>query len=261
MATPNHSGVEAIQMARKFQYTGVDLRISDHLGELKINSSAEEINQIKDAFKSEGVKPSGLLCYNESGNDEPTSWVRMKESILRHLEIAARLGSPSIRIFGGNPKSCKNPKEYIAKTADVIAEVLQKDDSGVAILIQNHEGSYSVEHSLDLINLTGNDRFGLLYSPEHCIITGESLDDLYPSIKKVTKQIYYADILKIQDGYKYTLPGKGCIFLKESLDALGGKDYDGWITLKWEKIWNPELEEPEIALPYFIEYCKSIGLK
>ena len=254
MATPNKSGPEAIRMAREFGYMGVDLRVSDHKGELKLNSSIQEINQIKDVFASEGIKPSGLLCYNETGSDEPESWKRMTESILRHLEIAERLGSPTIRIFGGNPRESGNSEDYTKRTADAIAAAIQRDDSKTGILIQNHFGNYSVKEALELIKKTGNDRLGLVFSPDHCIITEEPLSDLYSLVKPVTRQLYIADVIKTESDHDGTLPGKGCVPLNEAYEALGGDGFEGWVTFKWEKLWNPVLEEPEIALPYFIKY-------
>jgi sugar phosphate isomerase/epimerase len=133
------------------------------MGELKLDSTEHDINQIKDAFDSEGIKPSGLLCYNECGSDEPSSWDKMKESILKHLDIATKLGSPSIRIFGGYPGKSVNLEEYTNRTAEAVSKALMKDSSRVSVLIQNHYGSYSVKEALELIRKTGSDRFGLVF--------------------------------------------------------------------------------------------------
>ena len=29
-------------------------------------------------------------------------------------------------------------------------------------------------------------------------------------------------------------------------------NYDGYVSFEWEKYWHPEIEEPEVALPDFI---------
>lgn len=254
MATPGWSGVEAIKMAREYGYSAVDLRVSDHKGELTLNATDREINEIKDAFDSEGVEPSSLFCYNTVGSDEPSSWGKMTESIIKNLEIAGRLGAPFIRIFGGDPGKSNNPGDYIIRTAEAIANALRICDNEVAALIQNHTGSYSAKEAVKLIKQTGSDRFGLAFSPDHCVITEEPLGELFPLIKPFTRQLYIADLIKTQSGYSPVLPGKGCVPLQEVYKLLGAKDFEGWITFKWEKIWHAELEEPEVALPYFIDY-------
>jgi sugar phosphate isomerase/epimerase len=83
---------------------------------------------------------------------------------------------------------------------------------------------------------------------------GESFSELYPMIKPVTKQIYIADVTKVDNEYRGVLPGKGSVPLKEVFSSLVSKNFDCWVTFKWEKIWNSGLEEPEVALPYFKDY-------
>lgn len=261
MATPKQSGIEAIQMARQYGYAGVDLRVSDHMGELTLSSTPQQINDIKKAFLTEGIEPSGLLCYNDVGSDNPSSWKRMTESILRNLEIAARIEAPTVRIFGGNPEESTNPEDYCARTAQAIAEALMKDGSNITVLIQNHENNYLAKEAVSLIKRIGSDRFGLVFSPDHCIITGEPLSEVYPLIKPVTRQLYIADVIKIESKYKSILPEKGCVPLNEAYQFIGGDMFEGWITFKWEKIWFPELEEPEEALPYFIKHLDTIFTK
>lgn len=63
MATPEQSGAQAIQMAGKYGYQGVDIRIAETKGELKIDSSITEINGLRKVFDGEGIIPSSVLCY------------------------------------------------------------------------------------------------------------------------------------------------------------------------------------------------------
>ena len=34
----------------------------------------------------------------------------------------------------------------------------------------------------------------------------------------------------------------------EAIDILAKNDYKGYYSFEWEKMWHPEIEEPEIAL-------------
>ncbi|MCL2343844.1 MAG: sugar phosphate isomerase/epimerase [Firmicutes bacterium] len=257
MATPQMSGAEAIKAARQYGYDGVDLRVSEAMGELTAESTFEEIRELVRVFDSEGIAPAGLLCYDDPRADEPDSWNRLTEFIRRHLEVAAVLGSPSIRIFGGDPHATGNPWDYISRMADAVLQALCKSEDTVSVLIQNHEDGYSVQDALKLAAQINNDRFGLIFSPDHCTLMSETLSELYAPAKPVTRQIYYADLL-MRDGQEQSvLPGKGDVPLKEVFTAFGGGKYDGWITFKWEKIWHPELEPAEIALPYFVDYMKK----
>ncbi len=46
MASPDWDGRTAIKKAREYGFQGVDLRISDHLGELKVTSTDAEIGEL-----------------------------------------------------------------------------------------------------------------------------------------------------------------------------------------------------------------------
>jgi hypothetical protein len=41
--------------------------------------------------------------------------------------------------------------------------------------------------------------------------------------------------------------------------------YRGYYSFEWEKVWHPEIEEPEIAFPDFVrtatQYLKEAGFK
>ena len=49
----------------------------------------------------------------------------------------------------------------------------------------------------------------------------------------------------------YVLFGGGEFPIVECLRLLHDIDYRGWHSLEWEKMWYPELDDPEVALPLF----------
>lgn len=259
IATPDLSGTEAIKLARACGYGGVDLRVSDYKGELTQNSSISDINQLKNVFKSEGIEPSGLFCYNVKAGYDNASWQDMEDSILRHMEIAYNLGSPSIRMFAGDPLDFDNSDDYIKRTADTIARVLHKHDSGIKILIQNHKGGFTVIHSDQAIKMVDNPRFKLAFSPDHCLIQNEDLPTVYSKAGSITGQLYVADIQMLDDGKTPPkFPGTGDVDIKSAYQAIGGKDFNEWVTFKWEKIWHHEIEDAEVVLPRFVEYFTNL---
>jgi sugar phosphate isomerase/epimerase len=258
MATPDLSGVEAIKMARRFGFQGVDLRVSPKKGELTVESTTKEINELRDVFASEGIEKSGLLCYNNAITEEASSLNGMKESVLKNLDVAAQLGSPSIRIFTGDINCLGDTEEHIKRTVEAISDALNEDQSGINIYVQNHYMYYPAMDSIKLINLVRNPRFKLVFSPEHLLHGKNDINEVYPLIKEVTGQFYVNDVKKEDDKYVDVLPGSGVVPIEHTYRALGGRDFEGWVTFKWEKLWQPELEDAEIALPAFIEYFNKL---
>jgi len=261
MGTPEMSGPEAIAAARKYGYDGVDLRVSDHKGELTPTSTGEEIAALRRVFDAEGIAPAGLLCYNDVGSDEAGSWEKMETSILRHLEIGAALGSPSIRIFGGRIHEYDSPEAFIARSAEVLTRVFEKDASSLKVLLQNHRGSYTFMQGVALAKAVGHPRFGLVFSPDHCIMMDEDINEVFAAAPEYSLQMYLADVMppgepNAERPWHGVLPGKGIVPLKDAYNAAGGDAFDGWISFKWEKIWQDDLEEPDVALPHFIDFFR-----
>ncbi len=59
-------------------------------------------------------------------------------------------------------------------------------------------------------------------------------------------------------GYRLCLVGEGDVPLAEIMSVLRVGGYDGWLTLEWEKKWNPEIEEPEVAFPGYVEHMRRL---
>lgn len=261
MATPDWDGPTAIKKAREYGYNGVDLRISETKGQLRDSSTDAEIKEIKKVFDGEGIIPSSLLAYNAQVRKSTDTWDTFKTSVLRQLEIGNKLGAELVRIFIGNPDMMNSCDEYLKRTSDALAEVLNKDKSDVTLVIQNHGGGVNAHDVLSIVKQVKNKRLHLVLCPANAFIMKENLDDILPILKIDMPQLYVADIVvapELKNGHKSALPGKGTIDYKKIYEQLGGKSFKGWISFKWEKIWEPTLEGPEIALPYFIKYIKSI---
>lgn len=143
--------------------------------------------------------------------------------------------------------------------ADMLNHILTKDQSGVEIVVQNHRKHATALEAAEVIRKVNNSRLGLVFSMEHCIGENEDIQEVYKAIKPITKQLYIADVKLSESGLVDILPGKGDVPIKEVYSLMGGNDFKGWVTFKWEKIWRRELEEPEIALPYFIDYFSKLS--
>ena len=62
-----------------------------------------------------------------------------------------------------------------------------------------------------------------------------------------------------QDGDRWqaTLLGEGELPVEEQLRALQQRGYKGYVSVKWGKMWHPEIPEPEVALPQHIHWLKQ----
>ncbi|MBT3377532.1 MAG: hypothetical protein HN742_12385 [Lentisphaerae bacterium] len=40
---------------------------------------------------------------------------------------------------------------------------------------------------------------------------------------------------------------------------LAASDYNGWLTLEWEKHWHSHIEDADVAFPGFVRYMRGLA--
>ncbi len=255
MGTPAKDGFEAIAAAKEYGYEGVDLRVHHVKGEIQVDSSDEHIADLRKCAEDNNIGLPSLLCYNKTGSTEEGAWDAMYDDICHHMEIGQKIGAEGIRIFGGPLMDYTTPEAYIEEMAKVLQRVIDNDGSDTRIVLQNHGGSYTFAQGIELTKLTDRPRFGMCFSPDHCKLMKEDWDYALANAKQYSLQMYCSDVKWNDDGsHTGILPGEGDVDLAAAFQAIGGADFPGWVSFKWEKIWQDHLPEPEVALPHFIKY-------
>jgi sugar phosphate isomerase/epimerase len=263
MGTPEMDAASAIQAAGEYGFSGIDLRVSEYKGELLSHSGNNTISHIRNILNSENIKLVSLLCYNDVGSEIDESWKSMEESLLRHLELGMNIGATSIRIFPGNPHGKMTFSDHLKYTADVLSSVINQINPTINILLQNHNNSYNALETVALIQEVNDYRLGIVFSPDHSYISSENMPEVYSAVKPYIRQLYVSDILKPEElkhspVYKPVLPGRGNVSIRDAFMNTCNENFDGFITFKWEKIWHDYLEEPEVALPFFLNFWRTL---
>ncbi len=57
----------------------------------------------------------------------------------------------------------------------------------------------------------------------------------------------------------YALTGRGDVPVRKQVGVLEAMGHTGCSAFEWEKVWHPDLEEPEIAIADFAEFMKKIA--
>ena len=88
-------------------------------------------------------------------------------------------------------------------------------------------------------------------------ITKEPPSMVYDKLKKYIRHTHVKDV-KITDGQiHYVLLGTGEAPLSEAIGALRKGGYNGFYSFEWEKLWHPEIAEPEIAIAAYPDAIKK----
>ena len=79
-------------------------------------------------------------------------------------------------------------------------------------------------------------------------VTKEPPADVYRQLKKYIRHTHIKDANLTGDKINYVLLGKGQTPIFDAIDVLYKDGYKGYYSFEWEKMWHPEILEPEIAL-------------
>ena len=52
---------------------------------------------------------------------------------------------------------------------------------------------------------------------------------------------------------QYCLLGRGDIPVKQAIDLLRKGNYSGYYSFEWEKLWHPEILDPEEAMSDYVQ--------
>ena len=174
------------------------------------------------------------------------------------IDVCARMGIPFIRVFGDRVPDPAHEADTVRQVVGGIQALCDyAEGTGVGVLIEAH-GEFNVASRLAaVLESVGRDSFGILWdignSDDDC---GDEFERFYEPFRPYIRHIHVKDQLRDE---KHTLThiGKGQIPIGPIVRRLRDDGFDGFLSLEWEKKWNPWLDEPEVAFPEYVSYIKE----
>lgn len=254
LGCPDWSFDEVVNFAAANGYTGIELRgIKKELDLTKCNefSSPANIAATKVLLKDKGLQ---LVNLGSSCNLHIADAAERKKNLdegKKFIDLAEQTGCPYIRVFPNNL-----PKDQDKQaTLDLIANGLMElgnyaKNTNVTVLMETHG---DLVHSDDLVAVMQHayqPHTGLVWDVSNMwTITKEPAAIVYSKLKKYIRHTHIKDANVSTDGkIDYKLLGKGEVPIFEAIDLLYNNGYNGYYSFEWEKLWHPEILEPEISL-------------
>jgi sugar phosphate isomerase/epimerase len=180
------------------------------------------------------------------------------------IDLARRMGVPYIRIQGDAFPDPAAREQTMEAIVDGFRELCDHaEGSGVMNLIEVHGDFNRTEPLREALERTGSDALGILWDIEHTHkVYGSAWRDFYESLRGAIRHVHIKDIrmadIAPNGKPRHCLTGMGDIPIPSIVAALAEDGYDGYLSLEWEKKWNPWIEEPETAIPQYISSMKEI---
>jgi sugar phosphate isomerase/epimerase len=247
LAFPSQSLETVVSLGRGWGYDGVELRLLD--GELIDPAMpAAERDKVKRTVEKADLPiiavDSSIRLTDEAPGAELT----------RFLELANAWEAPVVRVFGGSlPDDDPARAERLKTAAGVLeAAVPLAERLGVSIGVETHDSFSASKVVAELLALAPSPWVGAVWDSHHPHRMAETPAEIYTNIgeRLVLAQVKDARRSDTEkSGWQLVLLDEGEVPVHEMLTILADHNYDGWISVEWEKKWHPEIEEPEVALP------------
>jgi sugar phosphate isomerase/epimerase len=247
---------QILDFANSNGYTGIEIR--GILGEMNLVkrpefSSPAAIVATKKLFADKKLKIVNLGASAEMHHADAAARKSNLDGAKQFIDLAAALGCPFIRVF---PNSY--PKEQTrAATMDLIIDGLQQlgkyaKNTGVTVLMETHGDVVVSDDLLYIMQHSSGPNVGLVWDFYNMWTqTHESPAQVYAKLKSYIRHTHIKDSKKIDSKENYVFLGRGDAPVAEAITALRKGGYKGFYSFEWEKMWHPEIAEPELALADF----------
>jgi len=223
--------------------------------------AADRIEQTKQEIRASKLK---IACVSSSAQmymEDPAKRALQLSDARRFIDLAAALDAPYVRVFGGKVDSDKSPAPSDDTKARVAAGLRElgayAGPHRVTVIIESHDHFTSSTTLKDVLSRADSEHVGLLWDAHHTFAA--SNEDPEFTVKQLgpwIRHTHLKDSVGSGEDRKYVLTGRGNVPVQRQIEALRSIGYKGFYCFEWEKLWHPDIADPEIAIA---DYAHVVG--
>lgn len=258
LGCPNWDIRRIVEFARRYRYDGVELRGAGRQ-HISLEISSLERREIKTLFEDNGVEICCISAYTRFASPVKEERDMNVETLIRYCELAKEMGSGIVRSFVGDVPKDVSESDYMNYIPEALHNVGERiKDLGVDVVIETHDHFSTGRLISEIIKKAESENIKALWDVWHPYRSGESPKETIEYLRPYLRHMHIKDAKKLDDSWQLVLPGEGDIPLVEIINLLKEAGYNGYLSFEWEKMWHPEIPEPEIAFPKYVEYIRSV---
>lgn len=177
----------------------------------------------------------------------------------RFIDLAQGLNCPYVRVFPNN-----FPKDQDKNTTlQLIVDGLKTlgdyaRDKNVTVLLETHGDVVWIADLVSIMQGVAHPAVGLIWDISNMwTVTKEDPADAYQKLKPYIRHTHIKDATLADGKLQYTLLGQGDVPILKAVTELAKGGYNGYYSFEWEKLWHPEIAEPEVALAHYPTAMKA----
>jgi sugar phosphate isomerase/epimerase len=290
LACPQWPLAEVLECCSRYGYDGVEIRqIAGQTDLLQVGELAKSQHaDLRRTLGQLGVSICGLASSVRFDYPDQVDRDEQLRTGRAYVELAAALGARFVRVFGDVLPA--EPPDARQTALAAIAEGLSRlgefaEDCNIDIFIETHGDFAESLVVCDLMSRINLASVGILWDTHHpWKFFGEPLAETWARLRPWARHTHWKDSItrphpeaksaeppavsvasaaahSLMSGHReadYVLFGGGEFPAEECARLLKESGYDGWLSLEWEKMWHPQIEAPEVALPLFASKMRAL---
>lgn len=253
LGCPKWPFAQVLDFAGSNGYAGIELR--GILGDLDLPNRPEfapdQIAATKKAIASHGLRISDLGSSSEMHHADPDKRAKSIADAKRFIDLAQQLDSPYVRIFGNKVEGDR--EECIHRVAAGMRELaIYAKPHNVTVIIESHGDFVTSPLLKQVLTEADHPNAALLWDAHHTFVDGhEEPQFTVRELGRWIRHTHLKDSIPQNGERHYVLVGKGEVPVARQMQVLAATDYKGYFCFEWEKLWHPDIAEPEIAIADF----------
>ena len=243
LGSPEMTWEQTLDFAQTHQFQGVEIRCL--AGSVVAPANFAQLLPSPDQFKAELAERN--LAFQMFGTSAKLlqRTANELENLLHFARFADATGCPWLRIFDGGNAQEPLSAAVIAETTEFLTnwEALRQEHGiKCQLAVETHDAFASLAQTQSAISQLPH--FAILWDTHHTWRFGESLSAYYDAVKDRTVHYHLKDSVNRPSKRKpftYVEPGAGEFPWAQLQQALGDCPPQGFLSLEWERHWNPEL--------------------
>jgi L-ribulose-5-phosphate 3-epimerase len=237
---------EMIDRASELGISGLEI-IGNHLDKMG-RTSPEDIHVLRQYLGKRGVAPVSVSAHHNFVQPDPAAREEELNKLVRWIDVAAMLGAPYVRAFGGRWGTAKSFAEYMAANGEEPPlEGYSIDDAydwtvecfrtaawyagrkGVTLALENHWGlTATAEGTLRIYEEVASPWMTLVLDTGNFI----HADDMYAEMEKMLPHVDFVHAKTYVGGSMYF--GDFAVDYERVAQMLDAHDFRGYVSIEFE---------------------------
>jgi sugar phosphate isomerase/epimerase len=206
-----------------------------------------------------GLFALAVSAYTAFVSDNPAERQANVDDLRRHVDLAADLGAPYVRLFLGE----LTPGVTLDSVYDRIVACLAQaqphaEAAGVGLAIEPHDDFFRPHTVVPVLQRLPRPSLGIVWDIANTYVVGDAPATGYALLGARLFYVHVKDVIGRWPDRTLKLVGEGEAPLADAFNLLLAGGYTGAFSYEWEKAWYPELPPAEVAFPVALRAIRAL---